>query len=65
VHGHLTALAEIVLVGVALIADVLQREAAIHEHAGLAVLTKDHVVGGERGSTADVRRILAIGGHVE
>jgi hypothetical protein len=57
--------AEIALVGIALVEKLRDGKAAIHEHAGLAILGKDPVRGSESGGAAHVRRLLAKRRHVK
>ena len=51
--------------GAHLVGKVLQRIAAPHEHARLAVLRKDLVIGAQRHGRADVDALLAAVRHVE
>mmetsp|Transcript_30884 Transcript_30884/g.66739 ORF Transcript_30884/g.66739 Transcript_30884/m.66739 type:complete len:213 (-) Transcript_30884:1160-1798(-) len=64
-HRHLPSLAQIQIVGEALVAKLVQGEAAPHEDAGLAVLREDEVVGLECRCRSHVNRLFAVLGHVE
>lgn len=63
--GHLAALARVQHIPVALIHIIGNREAAPQQHARLAILRKHQIIGGQRRSAADMRRLLAAALHVE
>jgi hypothetical protein len=65
VHWHLAALARIVRIAKALMSEILQCETAPHQHSGFSVLTVHNVVWFQSRCAADVRGLLAVGGHVE
>mmetsp|Transcript_11881 Transcript_11881/g.28339 ORF Transcript_11881/g.28339 Transcript_11881/m.28339 type:complete len:374 (-) Transcript_11881:199-1320(-) len=65
VDRHLSALAQIRLVGETLVGELLQGEATPHQHAGLAVLRKNNVVVRQRARRAHVNGLFAGLLHVE
>mmetsp|Transcript_38546 Transcript_38546/g.119035 ORF Transcript_38546/g.119035 Transcript_38546/m.119035 type:complete len:445 (+) Transcript_38546:513-1847(+) len=65
VHRHLSALARLIAAAHALVHDLLDREATVHECAELAVLRPDDVRGAERSDGAHLRSLLAAARHVE
>mmetsp|Transcript_20946 Transcript_20946/g.34237 ORF Transcript_20946/g.34237 Transcript_20946/m.34237 type:complete len:212 (-) Transcript_20946:8-643(-) len=63
--GHLPSLAQIQIIGEALVAKLLQCEATPHEHARLAVLRKDMVLWLQCRSRSHVNCLFAMVGHVK
>lgn len=64
-HRHLSSLAHVQRIAIALIDKVRNAKASPQQHAGLTILRIDQILRRQSGRAANVRRFLAAVGHVE